>query len=133
MALPYAWIINHYFGAQALLIASVICFFIGWWVSELYVRKTGRQDPKEVVIDEVAGIWLLLAIIGSYFPLDAMMFFLAFVLFRLFDIAKPWPVSLADENIKGGFGIMLDDILAALYGLLAFAIALFLYVAITYL
>ena len=119
LALPYAWVVLEYFGAQLLLIASIICFFIGWYVSELYVRKTGREDPKEVVIDEVAGMWLVLAAIGVFSVEVNLAYYLAaFILFRVFDIIKPWPVSWADKKIKGGFGIMLDDILAALYAII---------------
>lgn len=130
LALPYGWLIHKYAGHKGLLIASILCFFIGWWVSELYVRKTGRQDPKEVVIDEVAGMWLVLAVIGYHLPLTIGFIILAFIMFRLFDVAKPWPVSLADEHIKGGLGIMLDDILASVYSLLSIAIAFMLYLVV---
>lgn len=126
-ALPFAWVIHEYLGAWSLFYASVIAFFIGWLVSSLYVKKTGREDPKEVVIDEVAGIWLLLGIVGIYIKIAPVIYVVGFVLFRLFDIWKPYPVSLADKHIKGGFGIMLDDILAALYGVVAFSVIAFIY------
>lgn len=112
-ALPFAWVLMTLGGPLALLAATVICFGFGWWASSVYVRLTGTEDPGEVVIDEVAGQWLVLLAA----PLDPLSYAIAFVLFRIFDIWKPWPVSWADRKIGGGLGIMLDDILAAGYGL----------------
>ena len=63
------------------------------------------------MIDEVAGQWLVLVPA----PLDPLAYALAFLLFRIFDIWKPWPVRWADREAKGGLGIMLDDLLAAIY------------------
>ena len=76
-----------------------------------YVEAAGQADPGAVVIDEVAGQWLALIAI----PLDPLLYLLAFLAFRLFDILKPWPVGWADREVKGGLGIMLDDALAADY------------------
>ncbi|MDE3059555.1 MAG: phosphatidylglycerophosphatase A [Pseudomonadota bacterium] len=116
-ALPFAYAIEAYLGHAALLAASISIFLIGWWASNQYLKATGRDDdPSEIVVDEVAGQWLLL----SFLPLTWQAYLVGFVLFRAFDIVKPWPVSLADQNIKGGLGIMLDDILAALYPLVIY-------------
>ncbi|MBI3444652.1 MAG: phosphatidylglycerophosphatase A [Magnetospirillum sp.] len=112
-ALPLAWIIMSLGGPTMLLAASLVCFLVGWWVSAIYVRRTGVSDPGEVVIDEVAGQWLVLVAA----PLDPLSYLIGFGLFRLFDIWKPWPVSWADQRVGGGLGVMLDDILAALYAL----------------
>jgi len=75
-------------------------------------------DPGAVVIDEIAAQLLVLAAA----PLDWRFYVVAFLLFRLFDIWKPFPVDWLDRNVKGGFGIMLDDIAAALYALVLIAI-----------
>ncbi len=112
-ALPFAWGLMSMGGPVVVLAAIVACFMIGWWASSVYVRRTGAEDPGEVVIDEVAGQWLVLLAA----PLDPLSYLVAFVLFRLFDIWKPWPVRWADRRVGGGLGIMLDDILAGLYGL----------------
>lgn len=112
-ALPFAWGLMSMGGPVVLLAAIVACFMIGWWASSVYVRRTGAEDPGEVVIDEVAGQWLVLLAA----PLEPLSYLVAFVLFRLFDIWKPWPVRWADRQVGGGLGIMLDDILAGLYGL----------------
>lgn len=118
-ALPFAFVIHYYFGNMALLFATALVFLLGWWASEQFVRKGGKgEDPKDVVIDEVAGQWLLLSVL---FP-TWQSYLVAFILFRLFDIVKPWPVCWADKNVKGGLGIMLDDILAAFYPILVYTL-----------
>ncbi len=116
-ALPFAWVIAHYFGTGGLAIATMAVFFVGWWASGAMSRATGIKDAGSIVIDEVAGQWLTL----TAAPLDPLAYGLGFLLFRLFDITKPWPVRWADRRLPGGFGIMADDILAGLYA----AIALF--------
>ena len=113
-ALPFAWVLMSLGGSQVLLAAAIICFFGGWWASAVYVARTQASDPSEVVIDEVAGQWLVLAAA----PLDPLPYLVGFALFRLFDVWKPWPVSWADRRIGGGLGVMVDDILAAGYGLI---------------
>jgi len=129
-ALPFAWVILQSFGMAGLLIAAIIAFFIGWLVSAHYVKATGREDPKEVVIDEVAGMWLILVLFQSY---DIAIHLVAFAIFRLFDIYKPCPIGWVDRHVKGGLGIMLDDILAALYGALAGYVAAILGYVLLYL
>jgi len=110
-ALPFAWGILAYSGVAGLLIAAGVVFALGIWASNDYMARSGVNDPGPVVIDEVAGQWLVLAVV----PLDWVWFVVGFVLFRLFDIAKPWPVNVMDRCIKGGFGVMIDDIGAAIY------------------
>jgi len=111
-ALPFAWEINRHLGSVGLMAATGIVFLIGWAASSHYVQRTQADDPGEVVIDEVAGQWLVLTAI----PNDWLLYPIGFGLFRLFDILKPFPVSWADRRVSGGLGIMLDDILAGLYG-----------------
>lgn len=119
--LPFAWVIHSLFGGFGLAIAALIIFLIGWHASDRYLALTGGgEDPGEIVIDETAGQMLLLA----FLPLSLKAYAVGFVLFRLFDIVKPWPVSWADNKVGGGLGIMLDDILAALYPPLLLGIGL---------
>ena len=110
-ALPFAWAIAAGFEPWALLVAAAALFPFGWWASAVYMRRTGTPDPAPVVIDEVAGQWLTLVMA----PMSVQFYVLGFVLFRIADIWKPWPVSWADRKIKGGIGVMLDDVLAAVY------------------
>ena len=122
-------------GAMGVLGATIIALVVGILACADHVRETGRDDPPECVIDELAGQWLacvfaLLSFGGlmpiTHFSLPA--FFLAFVLFRLFDIWKPWPVSWAENNLKGGLGVMMDDIVAGLMaGVLVAAARFFLH------
>lgn len=111
-ALPFAWVIVTLGGWPALAAAAAAVFLIGWWASEVYVARAGIDDPGAVVIDEVAAQWLVLLAV----PPDIGLYLIGFVVFRVLDIWKPWPASWADRYVKGGLGVMLDDVLAALYG-----------------
>jgi len=115
-ALPVGWLIFLYAGPVGLLIATIFVFATGWWSTKVYLERTGREDPGEVVIDEVAGLWLALAASdgGLYTVLSL------FVLFRLFDIWKPWPISWLDANVKGAWGVMIDDIVAGIFAIITF-------------
>jgi phosphatidylglycerophosphatase A len=113
-ALPVAWAIVCLWGVLGLAVVAGIAFALGWWTAGAVAKATGIGDPGVVVIDEVAGQWLVLVAA----PLDPLAYALAFLLFRIFDIWKPWPVRWADRHLKGGLGIMLDDLLAALYAVL---------------
>lgn len=100
----------HLAGGPLLVgLAGLAALALGNWVAGAYARRIGRQDPREVVIDELAAQWLVLACV----PFTAAGAALGFGLFRLFDILKPWPISWVNRHIHGGVGIMLDDILAA--------------------
>ncbi|MEE9318236.1 MAG: phosphatidylglycerophosphatase A [Rhodospirillales bacterium] len=119
-ALPFAWLIVDAGGGAALAVAALAAFAAGMWASEVCLKISGDDDPKPVVIDEICGQWLVLVAV----PNDVFHYALGFALFRFFDILKPWPVSWADREIKGGLGVMLDDVLAAVYaGALLFGIS----------
>jgi len=92
-----------------LLLAAVLATLIGWWAAETYAATTGKSDPSEVIIDEVAGQFSVLLVLPE---VHIVWLLAAFLLFRLFDIVKIWPVSAA-EKLPGGLGIMADDIVAA--------------------
>lgn len=117
-ALPFAWILALWGGPAALLAAAVACFAAGWWASAAYVRLTGIDDPGEIVIDEVAGQWLVLAFV----PPEPLLYLAGFAIFRVLDIWKPFPANWADRTIEGGLGVMTDDALAALYGMALMAL-----------
>jgi phosphatidylglycerophosphatase A len=113
-ALPCAWIIRSLGGTGGLAAAAGIAFLSGWWAAARVARSSGQHDPGFIVIDEIAAQWLVLLAA----PLDWRCYAAAFLLFRLFDITKPWPARLVERRVAGGLGIMLDDIVAALYALL---------------
>ncbi len=102
-----------------LLLVGVV-FVTGTWAADRAAVLLGKDDPKEVVIDEVAGQGVALL----FAPALPWTLVVGFVLFRIFDIAKPWPVSWADRKVHGGLGIMLDDILAGGYALLIMTLLL---------
>ncbi len=110
-ALPLAWWLSNSYGSQVLISVSVFLFIIGIWASEAYANHIGQPDPSSVVIDEVAGQLFTLCFV----TVDLWTLAAGFVLFRFFDIAKPWPIYWIDKKVKGGFGIMLDDITAAIF------------------
>jgi phosphatidylglycerophosphatase A len=117
-ALPFAWVIALYAGPWALFAAALVAFAVGVWASEVYSRHSGIKDAGPIVIDEIAGQWLTLA---AFAP-EPLTYIVGFFLFRAADIAKPWPASWADRSLKGGIGVMLDDIFAGIYaGLALFA------------
>jgi phosphatidylglycerophosphatase A len=113
-ALPFGWAIRDRFGFAGLTAAAAVAFFVGWWAAGIVAKASAVEDPGAVVIDEVAGQWLVL----TAAPLDPLAYALAFLLFRVFDSWKPWPARWADRHVKGGLGIVLDDLLAAVYALL---------------
>lgn len=108
-AMPLGVMVLVLLGWQALLALSIFTFFIGIWASDHYARKSGKKDPSEVVIDEVAGQWLTLVFVQTVL----WQVVAAFLLFRLFDITKPWLIRRL-EKLPGGLGIMADDMLAGL-------------------
>jgi phosphatidylglycerophosphatase A len=94
----------------SLLLAS-LATVIGIPAATIVARESGREDPQNVVIDEAAGQWLTLAAAAP----DWKHALVGLGLFRLFDITKPWPARQL-EHLPGGWGIMLDDLAAGLYG-----------------
>jgi len=95
-----------YLGGLFLLIFVALAF----WASDLSQRFLGKRDPSEIVIDEVAGFLVTMFLM----PLSWLSLLLGFILFRIFDIAKPFPIRRL-EKIEGGAGIVLDDLLAGIY------------------
>ncbi len=98
------------------------CLFIaGIWICTYAADKLGVHDHPSIVIDEIAGY--LITMIAA--PAGWLWIFIGFVLFRLFDALKPWPVSWFDKNIHGGIGIMLDDVVAGLMSLLVIQVLVY--------
>ena len=114
LAVGLAWGIVHLWGPVGLALGAALAFGVGVWASGVCIEKYATDDPKQVVIDEIAGQWLVLLVV----PPGVFEYALGFVLFRAFDIFKPWPVGWADRSVKGGLGVMLDDSLAAVYAMI---------------
>ena len=113
----------HYLkvSASTFLIFLVIIFIISIFSINKFIKDKDNKDPKEVVIDEFIGqsIPICLYEIGhpdtNSFVETLTVYFIIFILFRVFDITKPYPVSYYDKNFKNGFGVVMDDICAGLY------------------
>ncbi len=113
-ALPFAWMLQSLGGPWLLGAATLAVSLLALWsISDFLCRWPG-DDPQEIVIDEVAGQWLVLLFV----PPDLLLYAIGFVVFRVLDITKPWPASWADSQLSGTLGVFLDDVLAALYGCL---------------
>ena len=100
------------------VVALVLAFALGVQVCDWAVRTLRIADPSAVVWDEFVGQWIALTPL-LFLSRGAWWILCGFVLFRLFDIAKPWPVSWADRKLSGGLGVMLDDVFAGIYAALA--------------
>lgn len=120
-ALPFGWLL-HGLGSYILLtVAIIVTFFVGLWATKEHTKDSDDHDPSIIVIDEVVGVWIALLplsfgmwYVGSdpwVFPYPGWVS--AFLLFRLFDIWKPWPVSVADR-MHTPLGVMLDDVVAGI-------------------
>ena len=118
-AIPAAWGLHALGGFPLLAAATLGAFLAGLWAVPAYLAEAGGADPAEVVIDEVAGMWIALwplsyglwrqDLPGDVFPWPGWT--LGFLAFRFFDIVKPPPVGRA-ERLPGAWGVMLDDVVA---------------------
>ena len=102
------------------LLTVVAGFGVGIYLCQYTSDALGVHDHSAIVWDEIVGYWITMTAV----PLAWQWILLGFMLFRLFDIVKPWPVKLADKRMKGGLGIMFDDVLAGLYALAGMHLAL---------
>ena len=121
------------FSPNVILIAIIILFLISLYAVNEFIKNLDNKDPKEVVIDEFIGqsIPICLYEIGHQGVKETSQiltfYFIMFILFRIFDIVKPYPVSYYDKNFKNSFGVVMDDVCAGLY----VVAALVLYMVIT--
>ena len=103
------------------LFSVIIIFFISLYAINIFIKDLTNKDPKEVVIDEFIGqsIPICLYEVAHNIPKETdqilKFYFIMFILFRIFDITKPYPVSYFDKNFKNSFGVIMDDVCAGLY------------------
>jgi len=110
------WLIP--FSRAGLLLFLVAVVVVGTWAAHRAERVIGGKDPGAIVIDEVAG--MTLSVVA--FPLTPSVLLAGFVLFRVFDVVKP-PPARESQRIKGGVGVMIDDLIAGLYALAIIAVS----------
>ncbi len=109
-AIPLAWAVSKG-GPWLFLVATLIISAVGTVAADVFQKAHGTDDDQRIVVDEVAGYFVTLLLV----PHTGLHFLLAFVLFRFFDIWKPWPVRLIDRTVDGGWGVMADDLAAGGY------------------
>ncbi len=117
VAVPFLFALKS-LGNPGFWIVLVLLFGLGVWLCEQVSRKLGVHDHGGIVWDEMVGYWLA----AAFVPLQWPWLLAAFVLFRFFDIVKPWPIRQLDKKVSGGFGIMIDDIVAALFTVFILAV-----------
>ena len=106
---------------NTILIGIILIFFISLYSVKIYIKNLENKDPKEVVIDELIGQSIPICLYeiaheGIRQTSDVLTFyFIMFILFRIFDITKPYPVNYYDRNFKNSFGVIMDDVCAGLY------------------
>tara|TARA_R110000751_G_scaffold15290_8_gene49792 strand:+ start:65488 stop:65928 length:441 start_codon:yes stop_codon:yes gene_type:complete len=112
-ALPLVVLLSHYASLPVYLIVTVMVSVVGIWICGKTAADMGVHDDSSIVWDEVAGMLITMIAV----PLSWQTLLAGFVLFRFFDILKPWPISYLDKHVHGGFGIMIDDVLAGVFAL----------------
>ena len=117
VAWPLGWALGALLSPAALVAAAALLFALGVWACGVTGRRLGVADHGAMVWDEIVAFLLVLAVIPRVLDWQAA----AFVLFRAFDIAKPWPIRELEKRFGGGFGVMFDDLIAAGYTLLVLA------------
>lgn len=121
VSLPYAWLVHLLGGFPLLVLGVIIAFLKGWWATAKMTDGSDDHDPSHIVVDELVGQWIALLPL-SYAAWSMQISILAmwpgwiaaFVLFRLFDITKPWLVGWADRR-GDALGVMLDDVIAGVF------------------
>ena len=121
--LMYVWFYNKQVNTLYLIISIFTLFIFSVYSIDVYKNSFSETDAKEIVIDEFIGLSIpILTIYGfleknnlNHFILYA---FFSFILFRIFDIWKPYPINKVDKELKNGFGVMLDDIIAGVYSII---------------
>lgn len=109
VGIPLLFLMPQHIGLNLLVIA--VLFAVGVWCCDVCAKELGVHDHPGIVWDEVVGYLLVMVAV----PRTLLFVVLGFILFRFFDILKPWPIKVVDQNVHGGFGIMVDDVVAAVF------------------
>lgn len=112
LGIPLVYLLSQW-SLWVYLLVTVVLTVIGIWVCDKTSKDIGVHDHGGIVIDEVAGYLVTMIAV----PVNVWTLIAAFFIFRFFDIIKPWPIGWLDKQVQGGVGIMVDDLLAGVYGL----------------
>ncbi|MFK2878934.1 phosphatidylglycerophosphatase A family protein [Rhodanobacter hydrolyticus] len=115
------WLLLRELSLPLNLLVIVLGFALGVWACEMAGRALGVDDHRALVWDEFVGQWIALlpALLAPWWAV-----ILGFALFRLFDVWKPWPIRVFDRRLKGGMGVMVDDVIAGVFAAVVLAIVL---------
>jgi phosphatidylglycerophosphatase A len=115
------WLLLRLLPMQLYVFAVVVAFAVGVWACGIAGRALGVDDHRSIVWDEFVGMWIALipAVAEGWWSVV-----IGFALFRLFDVWKPWPIRLLDRHVKGGVGVMLDDVVAGVFAAIVLAVVL---------
>jgi len=117
------WLLLRELPLPLYLAVLLIGFGVGVWACNIAGRALGVDDHRSLVWDEFIGQWVALLPL-LLLPAAWWWIVIGFVLFRLFDVWKPWPIRWLDRRVKGGFGVMIDDVLAGIFGAIVLALGL---------
>jgi phosphatidylglycerophosphatase A len=124
VAIPIAWVLLLAFPPLLVAFMAIPAFFLGVWACNVTGRDLGAEDHGSMVIDEIVAFLPLsaLSLPSTLATGNPVLLVAAFALFRLFDIVKPPPIRALEKNVRGGLGVMIDDVVAAFYAYVAFVI-----------
>ncbi|WP_413698579.1 phosphatidylglycerophosphatase A [Psychromonas sp. KJ10-10] len=121
-AVPLYFLLS-FLALETYVIVLIVSSLLGFWFCHVTSRDMGVHDHKAIVWDEFVGYWITMVAV----PFSWQWALVGFVLFRLFDILKPWPISWLDKKMQGGFGIMIDDIVAGIFAAIVLQILIHFY------
>ena len=122
VAIPLVWLLLLFLPPLLVAFLAIPAFFVGVWACNVTGADLGIEDHGSMVIDEVVAFMPMcaLSLPGALATRNPVLLAVAFALFRLFDIVKPPPIRALEKNVRGGFGVMVDDVVAAFYAYIAF-------------
>lgn len=120
MALPFWFFFANYLPLWAYILIIIASAIFGIMICQKASDELGVHDHGGIVWDEFVGLWITLL----FAPVSWTSAILGFVIFRFFDVLKPWPIKVADQKVSGGFGIMIDDIIAGIFSLIVLQVIL---------
>ena len=124
------WLLLRSLSMPLYLSVLVVGFVVGVWACDVAGRALGVDDHRSLVWDEFIGQWIALVplLIPALLPIRLSIWWLllaGFALFRLFDVWKPWPIRWMDRHLKGGMGVMVDDVAAGIFAAIVLALAMY--------
>lgn len=122
VAIPLYYLVMSTMPEWGIYLVALLCVIVGIFICDIAAKHLKIHDHPGIVWDEIAGYFITMLAI----PLSFQWIIVGFVLFRIFDIVKPWPIGLLDRHVHGGFGIMIDDVVAGIFANLVLHLIIYL-------